>query len=269
MTDEKKPHPLALGGKRPEPSKKGRPRKEGARTKSGRLKAPQLVIDRRKAMCDDVTKATSPLDVAHYNGWLDEAEYRAGLDYARLHRAAGFGVRGGGGGGGGASRMEIENPMDLSLDVTTDAKSFFSGLPHAEVAAIWDSVFNDDGRAKETAGERAAKATLAWKAANAALTIQQRHEVRLVCIEDSFPQWILQRRTGRMGTSWEAKRTLLIDGLRAIRRAIKPARPGANTAQAVPAPRPGQKVVDRTVYVDQDTGAQVLEVERIMRRRGS
>ncbi len=93
-----------------------------------------------------------------------------------------------------------------SLRVTTDAKSFFAGLPHAEVAALWDAVFDDDGQRKASADERAKDATRLWQSANAAMTAEQRQEVHRVCIDDSFPQWIIQRAAGHMDTAWEGTR---------------------------------------------------------------
>lgn len=247
----------------------GRPRQEGERTASGRLKPPgpnKLVIERRKALCDDVTKASNPLDAAHYRGWISAEEYETGQTFARLHAAAGFGGRGGGAG----AHLEVEKPTEVSGDVTDSAGSFFSGLPHAEVTALWDAVFNDDGVQRQSAEDRAAKAMKNWKIANASMSVFQRAEVNLVCIEQSFPQWIIQRAAGRMDTSWEAKRTLLIDGLRAVRLALKKPTPATGSTPepvvVIPAPRPTQ-VIEREIRVDEDGGV-VLEVERIGRRLG-
>lgn len=241
-------------------SKGGRPSQAGDRTPGGRLKAPgpnQLIIERRKALCDDIRKATNPLDVAHYRGWIGDADYRTGLTYARLHAAAGFGRRHRGG------SREVSPPTEVSIDVMADPKSFFAGLPHAEVVALWDAVFDDDGSRKATADQRAQDATRLWQAANAAMTAAQRQEVHRVCIEDSFPQWIIQRAAGRVDTSWEGGRLILIEGLRAIRRAIKPA-----TAPTVPPPAPpaiaDMRVVEREIRTQE--GAVVLEVERVRRR---
>jgi len=167
-------------------SKGGRKKQDGERYPSGRLKPigpNQLVVDRRKAMCDDITKATNPLDVALYRGWLDPADYDTGRTYARLHHAAGFGHRGAAAG----ANMEVPKPTETSLDVTLDARSYFSSLPHAEVAALWDSVFNDDGQPVKTPEEGATEAMVKWKAANAAMTAFERAEVSSVCIDDSFP----------------------------------------------------------------------------------
>ena len=215
-------------------SKGGRPRKEGSRYPSGKLKPTgpnPLVLARRKALCDDPTKATCPLDAAYANGWLDLADYRTGIMFAHLHRAAGFGAEGAAMG----SSLEAPTPMELSQDVTASAKSYFSSLSHAEIASIWDSAFEGAGEPGEDKDERAARANARWKLANAAMSPDERAEVHNVCILDSWPQWILQRRARRMDTSWERKRDLLISGLRAVRRAL---RPEAADEDAVEAPKP-------------------------------
>lgn len=246
-------------------SRGGRPAQAGDRTPGGRLKAPgpnQLVVERRKALCDDIRKATSPLDVAHYRGWIGDADYRTGMTYARLHAAAGFGRRDRGG------SHEVSLPTEVSIDVTADAKSFFAGLPHAEVAALWDAVFDDDGQRKASAEQRAKDATRLWQAANAAMTAEQRQEVHRVCIDDSFPQWIIQRAAGHMETAWESKRRLLLDGLRAIRMAGRSNQlPNGVLTPPAPPPISDMRVVEREVrLVD---GEPVLEVERVTRRRAA
>lgn len=245
-------------------SKGGRPRKDGARYASGKLKpvGPNaLVMERRKALCDDPTKASNPLDAAYANGWLDLADYRTGIMFAHLHQAAGFGSSGGAIG----SALEVGSPLDLSQDVTASAGSYFASLSHAEVAAIWDSVFGGSLATAEDRHERAARANSRWKLANAAMTPDERAEVHNVCILDSWPQWILQRRAGRMETSWERKRDLLISGLRAVRRALRPEAANEGAREA-PKPSSGPKAIERTVYVDED-GETVLEVERVQSLR--
>ena len=119
------------------------------------------------------------------------------------------------------SNMEVAKPLDLSQDVTASAGSYFSSLSHAEITAIWDSVFAGSAETLEEQDERATKANARWKLANAAMSPDERSEVHNVCILDSWPQWIIQRRAGRMETSWERKRDLLISGLGAVRRALK------------------------------------------------
>ena len=247
-------------------SKGGRPAQAGERTASGRLKAPgpnPFVVAQRRAICDDITKATSPLDVAHYRGWLGDADYRTGQTYARLHATAGFGRRDRGG------NREVALPTEVSIDVTADPKSFFAGLPHAEVAALWDAVFDDDGQRKASAEERARDATRLWQAANAAMTAEQRQEVHRVCIDDSFPQWIIQRAAGHMETAWESKRRLLLAGLRAVRMAGRTDLVPDGGALAPPAPpaMSDMRVIDREVRLAD--GEPVLEVERVVRRRAA
>lgn len=200
------------------------------------------------------------MPVAYANGWLDLADYRTGIMFAHLHRAAGFGAVGAAMG----SSLEAPTPMELSQDVTASARSYFSSLSHAEIATIWDSVFGGPGEPGEDKDERAARANARWKLANAAMPPDERAEARNVCILDSWPQWILQRRTGRMATSWERKRDLLISGLRAVRRALRP-EPANEDVQEAPKLPSGPKTIERTVYVDED-GETVLEVERIARR---
>ena len=244
----------------------GRKRQDGDRYPNGRLKPAgpnQLMVDRRKAICEDVTKASNPLDAAHYRGWLSSADFDTGQRFARLHSLAGFGQRGGGAGAG----REVAKPTEVSLDVALEAKSFFSGLPHAEIVGLWDSVFDDDGVGRTTRDDRAAKAMVSWKAANAAMSPAQRAEVHLVCIEQSFPQWVIQRAAGHMDSAWEAKRALLIGGLQAIRQALKPARAAQPASSVIPDPVQSiaeKRVIEREIRVEE--GRQTLEVERVSRR---
>ena len=252
----------ATNPRTPSRSKGGRPRKDGSRYPSGKLKPVgpnHLVLERRKALCDDPTKATCPLDAAYANGWLDLADYRTGIMFAHLHRAAGFGAVGAAMG----SSLEAPTPMELSQNTTASAKSYFSSLSHAEIASIWDSVFGGPGEPGEDRDERAARANARWKLANAAMSPDERAEVHNACILDSWPQWILQRRAGRMDTSWERMRDLLISGLRAVRRALRPEAANEDGQEATTSPT-GSRTIERTVYVD-EAGEKVLEVERIKR----
>lgn len=45
------------------------------------------------------------------------------------------------------------------------------------------------------------------------MTSEQREEVTNTVLRDSWPQWVLQRVSGRFGTAWERKREVLIAGL--------------------------------------------------------
>lgn len=249
-------------------SKGGRPRQPGERTKGGRLKhSPnERVLQMRSVFgVDHIGQAFSPIQVAFKNGWLSEADCRTAAEFASLHAAAGMGRSS----ISLSAGMEVKPGADTSGDVT--AASFFATLPDREVAQIWDAVFTDDGGPALGREEAAARAMKRWKAACAAMTPDQREEVHNVCILDSFPQWVIQRAHGHMETSWERKRDLLIAGLRAIRAELHPpkAREPINTgARGAPSSAPSPvppRVIEHTVYVDED-GEPLLEVERVVRR---
>ena len=244
-------------------SKGGRPRQPGERTKSGRLKhSPnERVLQMRSVFgVDHIGQAFSPIQIAFKNGWLGEADCRTAAEFASLHAAAGMGRSS----ISLSAGMEVKPGSDTSGDVT--AASFFATLPDREVTQIWDAVFTDDGVRALTGEETAARAMKRWKLACAAMTPEQREEVRNVCILDSFPQWIIQRAHGRMETSWEWKRDLLIAGLRAIRAELHPPKVKPERTPSAPAASPPTRAqVERTVYVDED-GEPLLEVERVVRR---
>lgn len=250
--------------------KAGRKPQAGARYPGGKLKPKgpnPLVVDRRRALAKDITMATCPLDVAHTNGWLDDGDYQTGIMFARLHRAAGFGQVGA---AMGAS-MQVPAPTELSLSVALSDLSFFSGLPHAEIVELWDRVFDAETPDRDGQTRRAEKANRQWRAANAAMTLAERSEVEDVCIHDSFPQWVIQRAAGRLDTSWERKRDLLISGLRKVKRALVDQAQvnGPVVFEQVPAtPRaPTRAEVEHTVYVD-EAGEKLFEAERVVRRAG-
>lgn len=260
-------------------SKAGRPRKEGARFPSGRLKASgpnELTLERRKLLCADITKATDPMDCALANGWITMQDHRTGMMYAALHRAA---VTGGPRSGAGAG----------ALEVTAGSQS--SGVPWGlmasdEVAAIWDSAMKDVP-AEEVADEARESANRRWRLASAAMTPEERAQVHLLCVQSSWPWWITNRAAAaqlkatieaeaRQPTEveldklarWkisihEHKRDLLLSGLRAVRKALRPAiEPTAPESASVPyAPRSSRKVDEVTHYVDA-TGAPVFTAVR-------
>jgi hypothetical protein len=74
----------------------GRPRKEGDRYPSGKLKPPlpnQRVIAERRILlggAGDISKAENPLDLMLARGWITEDEHRAGRAYAFLYIKAGI-----------------------------------------------------------------------------------------------------------------------------------------------------------------------------------
>lgn len=278
--DDKPPHPLALGGKRPESNGKGRPRKPGARYRSGKLKnAPpnQNVLDRRAAICADPTKATCPLDAAHANGWLSSLEHGAARAYIAVHSRAGIG------GPGAAIQRDTTIPSGAALELADKWSSMsdadvrrlrLSLLPDHEVAMIWDSAMRDLGRVVDPAKaeEFAKDANRRWRALNAAMTAIERTVVDNFCIRETWPRWFWERQAGRMKTQWEEERDILVSGLRAMARAMEKPRTVAITDIASSPPvrrlKPGGQIIERSVYVDEDTGETLYEVERL-RSRGT
>ena len=247
-------------------SRGGRPRKEGDRYPGGQLKPAgpnERSLEIRKGLgLGKLNQRMVPLDVAHANGWLSDVDYLTGIRFANLHQAAGFNRAGSAMG----STLEVDMPTEVSLSVSLHAKSFFAGLPHNELAALWDRVFDRGERDANQANEGAAKAMKLWKSANAAMTAEERDEVTNVCVLDSWPQWIIQRSAGREGTTWEKKRDALIRGLAKVRAAIRPERTVDPVEDEPLQDGPtGPLRTEHFVYVD-ETGAQVLEVERITRR---
>lgn len=237
----------------------GRPPQEGERYPSGKLKPRgpnQLMVERRKAMCEDVTMASCPFDLAFAKGWLSGEEYSAGRAYIAIHARANLGSPG------------IPSQADHSMpDPVGDIRAVsWSALSDDEITRIWDSAMNYTGPSG-TKEEQAAHALRQWKTACAAMTLAEQTEVDNVCVRESWPQWVIQRSAGRMDTSWEKSRKVLVSGLRAIRQALaKPTPIEPDTfIPAEPANDGPARVSERVVYVGED-GEPTLTVERISRR---
>lgn len=243
----------------------GRPRKNGDRYDNGRLK-PQgpnaRTLEMRASLgVTDIGQAFTPIQIAARQGWLSADLCRIAATFASIHTLAGLGRS--------ASAVGADREVAAGAAVSGDpsAPSFFATLPHSEVVAIWDAVFSSVGEEPTKRREREAEAMRQWKAANAAMTPEQRAEVFDVCILDSFPQWIIQRAANRMDTSWERKRDVLIAGLHAIGRALRPTSASARGQDDDPAVSSASLPagsVRREFYVDTD-GQPLFEVERVYR----
>lgn len=248
------PRPRATGNR----SGGGRPKADGERYPSGKLKphGPNaLMLERRRALCADVTMASCPLDAAFANGWLSPADYGAGRAYMAIRARAQL----------GAPRVPMQADQSRPDPVGDIRRVTWSEMSYDEIARIWDSAMRDIGSDGATARmeQYAERAMAQWKAINAAMSHSERIEVDLVCIQESWPQWIIQRASGRMDTTWETKRNILVAGLEAVRLALhSPNQP--DIGKFIPTvQRPSEKtVVGREVYVDEH-GEAVLEVERV------
>lgn len=186
-------------------SKGGRPRLDGDRYPSGKLKPVKpntKVVDIRAAFgLTKLGQKFTPIEVAFHRGWIDEETYTAAARFAALHRLAVV--------GGPAMPVQRDQSAGEGADVRLLS---FAHLTDKEVAAIWDSAM-PMARTPRDDEERRAKATRQWAEWNAAMTPQQRQEVFNVVIFDSWPQWVIQRAAGYFGRAWEKKRDLLIAGL--------------------------------------------------------
>jgi hypothetical protein len=272
-------------------SKAGRPRADGERYACGKLKPAgpnPTVMARRRAIAGDVSMAENPLDAALANGWLTDREHRAGKSYGMIYRQAAIGAPGLAAGAFVETRWGEDDELrgvairDMSRD---------------EIAKVWTSAFEEGPRAAPAdAREREAAAALVkWRVVNARLSAAVRTELFSVCIQETWPRWILERVAGeqaraaasaeRRGLSdaelariarkfagaWERKRELLVEGLQAVARLLAE----LNSTRALPTAMPGQSPAARppasslikevAEYVDGE-GTLLFTVERRGRR---
>ena len=170
---------------------RGRPRKPGARYPSGQVKVPPRRFEATEAMsrhraelCARPELATTPLDCAFGNGWITIEEHRVGNTYAGLCYGVGLVKRTGAAG----SRLEA-TPGSAARFRWTD-------LEDKEISAIWDSVFGEHAVPLRSE-ERDLAIYGRYLRLRQAMTGHEAQEVFLVCVMDSWPQWMAQRLTGR------------------------------------------------------------------------
>lgn len=193
-------------------SKGGRPRKDGARYPSGDLRPagpnPE-VLARRLSLCDDVTMATTPIDVMLANRWITEDQHRTAARYRQDRNHAAL------------SGPSVPVQRDLSGPEGAGARALsFAQLSDKEIAAVWDSALGRTPGPASDQHKSQAEAMERYQKANRAMTPDQRKEVNDVVVLDSWPQWVIQRRQGHFGTAWERKRDLLINGLDRLQQEI-------------------------------------------------
>lgn len=253
----------------------GRPRLDGDRYPSGRLKPikpNEDVLARRLAICADPKMATCPLDASLANGWITQSEYGAGRVFLSVHVGAGLQSP------GAASMRDNSIPTGTAdlvrpnwaemTDVQVRAMQW-KEFSNKEIAAIWDSALRDMGRADTPTGESdfAARAHQRWRALNAAMTPIERTVVDSFCIREEWPQWIAERLAGRAQTVHEEKREILVSGLQAISRVMRKPASAARQDLALPMPvkRSGPVLIERVEIVNDND--EVIQVhERIKRR---
>lgn len=255
----------------------GRPASDGPRYPGGKLR-PQIhdAAIKRRALLQDVTWGSNPLEAAFIAGWLTHAEFGAAKTYLRLRRRSYDHTLGPRLAQGCLPEVELKE-----LEVTGDK---ITNWGRRQIAAVWDAVFGDDAPDPEARSEANAKAAEQLKAIHAAMTEAERLELIMVCVHESWPQWFVQRKAGeairekaaaehrgltddemarirkRFRTSFEAKRDLLIKALRVI---IRTTQPEAVLAPMVAYDEPITEPVphipsndprgfERTEYIDRD-----------------
>lgn len=260
-------------------SNKGRPRKNGERHPSGELVRPgpnKFLIARRAAMCADPVQSTSPLDCAHANGWLTAKEHRTGRQYAGIYRACGFSI--------GSTTASAESEVDIESEL---CKLSLSQMSDATIVEAWDKIMD---RPLKLGIDCDGALLKEWNRVNRSLSAVQRQQVYLVCVMDSWPQWLIQRHAAKvyrkqaesdakaerralkddelayihkkLNSHWERDHVNLTAGLKAIAAAL--AKPAIEQLpyETAPAP-PSRKRPESTVYVDEQ-GVFIREVVRLV-----
>ena len=210
-------------------SKGGRPRQEGERYECGKLKPPapnEKVLAFREAVASNRTRAENPLDTMLENGWITHDQYITACKFRDDRRAAKM----------GGPAMPVAK--DLSEPEGIDARDWsFSRMKNEEVVELWNRVFSRTPPTPERQTEVEAAAWDRYKRAAKTMTLEQFTEVHDVVMRDSWPMWVIlwakhkrdrerlkatlspaefEALPERAPTSWDRRRTLLIDGLNAM-----------------------------------------------------
>lgn len=263
-------------------SKGGRPRADGARYPSGKLRPagpnPE-VLARRALICADPTMATTPLDAAYANGWLTQAQYGAGKAYIAARAAAQQTFQF----SAAPNRRITATDNSIQTGAADEMRQDWSGmttnqvlavrwneLTSKEIAVVWDSAMRDVGRYVEPskANEFAGRALDRWKALAAAMTSFERMAVDAFCLFEEWPLWLSDKIGKREVARGMDRRELLVSGLKALQHALRPPATPARQDLAAPVVDQGPQgpvVIERTVYTDAD-GQVMYEAERRVRR---
>lgn len=246
-------------------SKAGRPRKEGDRYPSGKLKPPgpnERVIVKRKA--GDADAGEHPLDFALSQGWLDERLHRTAMDYRDAYGRAHL---------YGAPRLALGG---LSEAMPSEAlKLKWAEMSDADIVEIFDEVFNVEAP-PEDKDAGAAKAWLRWKMLNNSLRPDEREELFRVAILGSWPFWMPKAASDlALGANDQRKRSLLLSALEGASRAMRPPKPKATITPLPDQPKRAAKTEVPVRYETPDgqevqptsrKGVSFEVVERVRRR---
>ena len=271
-------------------SKAGRPKASGERYACGKLKPAgpnPVVVARRRAISKTLSMAENPMDAALANGWLTEREHRAGKSYAMIYRQAAMGAPGLATG----AFVETRSGEDRELHGVA-----LRDMTAGEIAQIWTLAFEEGPKAipADSRDKQAAAALAKWRALNGPLSPAARTELFSVCIQETWPRWIIERVAGeqarasataeRRGLSdaelariarkfdgaSEQKRKLLVDGLQAVAKLLVELGRTRPAPVSAPGPRVSRPPASRLVrevaeYVDA-AGRLLFTVERRGRR---
>lgn len=173
-------------------SKAGRPKASGERYACGKLKPAgpnPIVVARRRAIAKNIAMAENPLDAALANGWLGEREHRAGKSYAMIYRQAAI----------GAPRLAAGAFVETRFGEDDELRGVaLRDMSSEEIARVWTSAFDEAPRAapSEDGDGQAAAALAKWRAVNGALSAATKAELFSVCVQETWPRWILERIAG-------------------------------------------------------------------------
>jgi hypothetical protein len=168
-------------------SKAGRPRKDGDRYPSGKLKPRgpnETTLAKRRA--GDASAGEHPLDFALSKGWLTERQHKDAMAYRatyNLAHAGRFGPR-------------LAQGDLAEVEPSEALRESWSSLSDAQIASVFDTVFNVTPPTAEREQKEAA-ARLRWKLINASLSSAQRQEVFMVAVLGSWPFWMVRAGSSR------------------------------------------------------------------------
>lgn len=238
--------------KRKGSSKSGRPRQDGDRYPSGKLRPPKpnaTVLARRLA--GDADAGEHPMDFALGKGWITERQHRDAMAY----RAA-------------FNRAHISGPR-LSVGTLSEVppseelRMNWSQMSDDEISGIFDKVFNEEPGPEDREAMEAT-ALERWKRLNVALRASEREELFRVCVLGSWPFWMPKKAANhRLGAKDMVKEENLMYALGAVGRALRPPKPLAGVIVPVPFRRTRADRAEQPVRYETENGQEVTaESER-------